>query len=116
MASLRLDVRRIKNLTDDGKPVGARTKVRAVKNKVAPPFGEAEFDILYGEGISREAEILDLGEATGVITKTGATFSLNGTRLAHGREAARVHLQQNPELFEQIRQAVRNSLFGGGQK
>src|SRR5205807_9892590 len=103
MASLRLDIRRIAQLKNGDRVVGSRLRIKVAKNKMAAPFEQVEVDFLFGEGISREAEILDLGETTGVITKTGASYSLNGTRLAHGREAARVHLQQNPELFEQLR-------------
>jgi recombination protein RecA len=97
-ASVRLDIRRIAQIKKDDDVIGGRTRVKVVKNKLAPPFREAEFDILYGEGISREGDILDLGAELGVVEKSGAWYSVDGERIGQGRENARVFLREHPEM------------------
>ncbi len=106
-ASLRLDIRRIGTIKDGGEPVGNRVKVKVVKNKMAPPFKEAEFDIYYGEGISKQTELLDLGVKMGVIEKSGAWYSYEGERLGQGRENVRRLLQEKPELAAEIEAKIR---------
>jgi recombination protein RecA len=101
-ASVRLDIRRIGALKDGDNIVGGRTRVKVVKNKMAPPFKEAEFDILYGTGISREGEIVDLGSEIGVVEKSGAWYSYGGERIGQGREAAKQFLRDHPETAQQI--------------
>jgi recombination protein RecA len=101
-ASIRLDIRRIASLKDADSVIGSRAKVKVVKNKVAPPFREAEFDILYGEGISREGDLLDLGVEHKVIEKSGAWFAYNGERMGQGRENARQFLRDNPDLRQDV--------------
>jgi len=96
-SSVRVDVRRIASIKDGDEVVGSRTKVKVVKNKVAPPFREAEFDILYGEGISREGDLLDLAVDKNIVEKSGAWFSFQGERLGQGRENARQFLKDNPD-------------------
>jgi recombination protein RecA len=105
-ASVRLDIRRITQIKRDDDVVGARTRVKVVKNKLAPPFREAEFDILYGEGISREGDILDLSVAEGFVDKSGAWFSMNGERIGQGRENARLFLQNHPEMTADLRRRI----------
>ena len=95
-SSVRLDVRRIETLKDGQEMVGNRTRVKVVKNKVAPPFKQAEFDILYGQGISREGSLIDLGVDTGIIRKAGAWFTYDADQLGQGRENARSYLRNNP--------------------
>jgi len=109
-ASVRLDMRRTNALKDGETIVGNRVKVRVVKNKVAPPFKEAEFDMLYSEGISREGEILDLGVEHRLIEKSGAWYSYKGERLGQGRENARLFLKANPELALTIENEIRQAL------
>jgi recombination protein RecA len=106
-ASVRLDVRRIQTLKDGAAVVGARTRVRVTKNKVAPPFREAEFDIMYNEGISKVGDIVDLGVQLEIITKRGAFFSHNDQRLGQGRENAKVYLKEHPALAGEIEAAIR---------
>ncbi|WP_456432398.1 recombinase RecA [Thermosulfuriphilus sp.] len=110
-ATMRFDIRRIGAIKDGTESIGNRTRVKIVKNKLAPPFKEAEFDIYYGEGISRTAEILDLGVAMGIIDKAGSWYSYEGERLGQGREAVRRHLKENPELAAEIEEKIR--LSGG---
>jgi len=102
-ASVRLDLRRITTLKSGDQPVGSRTRAKVVKNKVAPPFQRAEFDILFDRGISAEGDLLDLGVEIGVVEKSGAWFSYGEIRLGQGREASREFLEQNPDLAEEIR-------------
>lgn len=97
-ASMRLDIRRISQIKRDDEVVGGRTRVKVVKNKLAPPFREAEFDILYGEGISREGDILDLGSELDVLEKSGAWYSVGGERIGQGRENARAFLKEHPDM------------------
>lgn len=105
-SSVRLDVRRIETLKDGNDSIGSRTRVRVVKNKVAPPFTEAEFDILYGKGISDESSILDMGADLDIIEKSGSWYSYNGERMAQGRDNARTWLEEKPEIADDIRQKI----------
>jgi len=109
-ASVRLDIRRIGQIKDGENVVGNRTKVKIVKNKLAPPFRIAEFDILYGEGISKVGEIIDLGVDKGIIKKSGSWFSYGDTKLSQGRDAAKQLLMDNPELSEELESKIRESL------
>jgi recombination protein RecA len=112
-SSVRLDIRKVSQIKDGENISGNRVKVKVVKNKVAPPFKKAEFDILYGEGISLTGEIIDLGVETGVIKKAGSWFSYNDTKLGQGRDALKRLLDENPELseelFDKIMEALKNS-------
>jgi recombination protein RecA len=110
-ASIRLDIRRIGQIKDGETVVGNRTRVKVVKNKVAPPFRQAEFDIIYGEGISRIGEIIDIGVDKNVIKKSGSWFSYEETKLGQGREAVKTLLHDNPELMEEIEAKIKNILF-----
>ena len=101
-ASLRMDIRRIGALKEGDCVVGGRTRVKVVKNKLAPPFKEAEFDILYGTGISREGELVDLGSEMGILEKSGAWYSFNGERIGQGRESAKEFLKQHPETTKEV--------------
>ncbi len=105
-ASCRLDIRRVGALKDGEKVVGNRTRVKVVKNKMAPPFREVEFDILYGEGISREGDLVDLGAECGVVEKSGAWFGFEGERIGQGRENAKQHLREHPDLARKIEAKV----------
>ena len=107
-ASIRLDVRKIDTLKQGNSPVGNRTRIKVVKNKVAPPFRVAECDIIYGEGVSKEGSILDMGVANKIITKTGAWFSYGDIRIGQGRENARNFLRDNPELCKEIEKKLRD--------
>lgn len=107
-ASVRLDVRRIETLKVGGEVVGNRTRVKVVKNKVAPPFKEAEFDIMFGKGISKEGDILDLAVLHDIINKAGAWYSYNGEKIGQGRENTKLYLANNPDVMEEIEQQVRN--------
>jgi len=109
-ASMRVDIRRIQAIKDGDRVVGSRTRAKIVKNKVAAPFREAEFDILYGEGISREGDLLDLGVDKGVIEKSGTWLSYGGERMGQGRENARVFLKENTDIREKIENALRKKL------
>jgi recombination protein RecA len=109
-ASIRLDIRRIQAIKDGDRVVGSRTRAKVVKNKVAAPFREAEFDILYGEGVSREGDLLDLGVEKGLIEKSGTWLSFAGERLGQGRENARLFLKENPDIREKIETALRRAL------
>jgi recombination protein RecA len=109
-ATVRADIRRIAAIKDGEQIVGNRTKVKIVKNKVAPPFREAEFDIIYGEGISREGDLLDLGVAQNVLEKSGSWFSYKGERIGQGRENARQFLKDNPDIRQKIDAELRRQL------
>ena len=111
-ASMRLDIRRTDTLKDADGAMGNRTKAKIVKNKLAPPFKQAEFDILFGEGISQEGCILDMGVQFDIITKSGAFFSYNGNKIAQGREKARIYLKENPEVLSEIEQKIRDAARG----
>lgn len=115
-ASVRLDVRKIENLKQGQDSIGARTRVRVVKNKLAPPFKQAEFDIIYGEGISREGSLLDVGVTNNVITRTGTWYSFGETRLGQGKEAARSFLKEHPEQSAEIEKKIRGFLQTGTVK
>jgi recombination protein RecA len=110
-SSVRVEVRRMAALKDGDTAIGNRTRVKIVKNKVASPFREAEVDILFGEGISREGDLLDVGSEQGIIEKSGSWFSYGGERLGQGRENARVFLKEHPEMRRQIEAAARQKLF-----
>lgn len=107
-ASVRLDVRRVESLKQGGEIVGNHTRVKVVKNKVAPPFKEAEFDIMFGQGISKEGDILDLASDLGVISKSGAWYAYNGEKIGQGRENAKNYLRENPLICEEIEVKVRD--------
>jgi recombination protein RecA len=109
-ASIRLDIRRIASLKEGDVVIGSRAKVKVVKNKVAPPFREAEFDILYGEGISKEGDLIDLGVEQKVIEKSGAWYAMDGERLGQGRENARQFLKDNPEIRTEVDARLRKGL------
>ena len=108
-ASVRLDIRRIGAIKEREEVVGNTTRVKVVKNKVAPPFKQVEFDIMYGEGISKTGELVDLGVKAGIVEKSGAWFSYDSQRLGQGRENAKLFLKQNPEVADRIEQAIRQN-------
>ncbi|HRC40351.1 MAG: recombinase RecA [Nostocoides sp.] len=109
-ASVRLDVRRIETLKDGNEPVGNRTRVKVVKNKVAPPFKQAEFDILYGHGISREGGLIDMGVDQGFVRKSGAWYTYDGDQLGQGKENARQFLRDNPDLTDELEKRIKEKL------
>jgi recombination protein RecA len=109
-ASVRIDIRRVGSIKQGEDVIGNRTKVRVVKNKVAPPFKEAEFDILYGSGISKEGELVDLGTDLGIIEKSGAWYSFNGERIGQGRENAKDFLREHPEIAQELEDRVRTKM------
>ena len=111
-ASVRLDIRRVTSIKSGDQVLGNQVRVKVVKNKVAPPFRKAEFDIMFGEGISRSGEIVDLGVEYGVIKKSGSFFSYNGTKLAQGRDATKQLMLDNPELADEIEALIMNKLKG----
>ena len=117
-SSVRMDVRRIESLKQAGEVVGNRTRVKIVKNKVAPPFREAEFDIMFGKGISREGDILDLAADCGIVVKSGAWYAYNGDKIGQGRENAKNYLKENPLICEEIEAKVRDKyqLDGAGEE
>jgi len=106
-SSVRLDVRRIESLKAAGEVVGSRTRIKVVKNKVAPPFKEAEFDIMFGKGISKEGDILDLAASENIIVKSGAWFAYNDSKIGQGRENAKLYLKENPEIMAEVENKVR---------
>ena len=106
-ASVRIDVRRIEALKNGGEVVGNRTRAKVVKNKVAPPFREAEFDIMYGEGIAHTGELIDLGVRLGIITKAGSWFSMGEVRIGQGRDAAKKYLEENPDIAADVEAQIR---------
>jgi recombination protein RecA len=109
-SSVRVDIRRIGSIKDGDVVVGGRTRVKIVKNKVAPPFREAEFDVMYGEGISREGDLLDLAVDRKIVDKSGTWFAYSGERLGQGRENAKAFLRENPDVFRAIEERVRREL------
>lgn len=115
-ASVRMDVRKVDNIKQGQETIGARTRVKVVKNKLAPPFRQAEFDIIYGEGISREGSVLDVGVTHNIITRTGTWYSYGDTRLGQGNEAARAFLKEHPDVCAQIEEKIRNFLRSGAVK
>ena len=106
-SSVRLDVRRIETLKQSGEMVGNRTRVKIVKNKIAPPFKEAEFDIMFGKGISKEGDILDLAVKCDLVSKSGAWFAYNGDKIGQGRENAKTYLSEHPEIMEELEKNIR---------
>lgn len=116
-SSVRLDVRRIESLKVSGEVIGNRTRVRVVKNKVAPPFKEAEFDIMFGQGISRTGDILDLATECNIINKSGAWFAYEGEKIGQGRENAKNYLKEHPDVMQEVEQKVRDyySLDGAAE-
>ena len=113
-SSVRLDIRRIESIKDGVEVIGSRTRVKVVKNKVAPPFRQAEFDIMYGKGISREGSLLDIGVDLGIVKKSGAWYTYDGEQLGQGRENAKQFLTENPELMVEISERVQEQV-GIGQ-
>ena len=110
-SSVRLDVRRVEQLKQAGEVIGNHTRVKVVKNKVAPPFREAEFDIMFGKGISKEGDILDLAANVGIISKSGAWYAYEGDKIGQGRENAKTYLRENPEFCKMIEEMVREHYF-----
>jgi len=110
-ASVRIDIRRIEAIKNGSEVIGNRTRAKVIKNKVAPPFREAVFDIMYGEGISRFGEMVDLAVNMDIIHKSGSWFSLNGERIGQGRDSVKAYLQQNPEVADQVEKQVRENLY-----
>lgn len=106
-ASVRMDVRRIETLKQNGEMVGNRTRIKIVKNKIAPPFKEAEFDIMFGKGISEEGDILDLATKLDLVNKSGAWYAYNGDKIGQGRENAKIYLGQHPEIMEELEEKIR---------
>jgi recombination protein RecA len=104
---VRLDIRRVEAIKDGDAVIGSHVRVKVVKNKVAPPFKQVEFDIMYGEGISKMGEILDLGVKAGLIEKSGAWFSYDSIRIGQGRENAKIYLKENPDVAQRIENAIR---------
>jgi recombination protein RecA len=110
-SSVRLDIRRIGAIKKGDEVVGNETRVKVVKNKVAPPFKQTEFEILYGQGISREGEIIDLGVKNGIVDKAGAWYSYNGDRIGQGKDNVRGFLKENPEIAQEIEGKIRAIVF-----
>ncbi len=108
-ASVRMDIRKIENIKQDGEVVGSRARVKVIKNKVAPPFREAEFDIVYGKGISKEGNILDMAVNLDIIEKAGSWFSYNGGKIGQGRENVKKYLAENPDVMEEVEKKVRDN-------
>jgi recombination protein RecA len=109
-ASIRIDIRRIGSIKEGAENVGNRCRAKVVKNKLAPPFREAEFDIMFGEGISREGDLLDLGVSAKLIEKSGAWFSFEGERIGQGRENAKQFLKQHPDIAARLEQAIKGKI------
>ncbi|MBV8402512.1 MAG: DNA recombination/repair protein RecA, partial [Acetobacteraceae bacterium] len=122
-SSVRLDIRRIGAIKNGEEVVGNMTRVKVVKNKVSPPFREAEFEIMYGAGISREGEVIELGSQQGIVEKSGAWYSYKGERIGQGKDNARTYLQQHKDVAREIEEQVRTKLLpvrqlrnGGGEQ
>ena len=115
-ASVRLDIRKVENIKQDGEVIGNRARVKIVKNKVAPPFREAEFDILYGKGISKEGNILDIAVNLEIIEKSGSWFSYNGERIGQGRENVKRYLSENPEIMKELEAKIRENFSQAFEK
>jgi recombination protein RecA len=109
-ASVRLDIRRIGSIKRGEEIIGSETRVKVVKNKLAPPFRQAEFEILYGEGTSREGELIELGQVAGVIEKSGSWYSYNGERIGQGKDNTRLFLKERPDLAAEIEAKIREKL------
>jgi recombination protein RecA len=109
-ASVRLDIRRTGQIKVGEEVIGNRTKVKVVKNKIAPPFRNAEFDIMYNEGISRTGDVLDLGVQHGIVDKAGAWFSYKDQKIGQGREASKVYLKENPKILEEVDKIIRQKV------
>ena len=110
-SSVRIDIRRIDSIKKDGEIVGNRVRAKVVKNKVAPPFRQAEFDLMYGEGISKIGEILDLGAKLDLVQKSGSWFAMGETRLGQGRDAAKQYLKDNPEVCDKLEADIRRNAY-----
>jgi recombination protein RecA len=110
-ASVRLDIRKIGSIKKGEEILGNETRVKVVKNKVAPPFRQTEFDILYGEGISRDGEVLEIGVQNGIVEKSGAWYSYKGARIGQGKDNVRNFLKENPEISKEIEVMIRNKLL-----
>ena len=108
-ASVRMDIRKVENIKQDGQVIGNRVRVKVIKNKVAPPFREAEFDVLYGKGISKEGNIFDMAVNLEIIDKSGSWFSYNGERIGQGRENAKRYLEEHPDIMDEIEKKVRDN-------
>ena len=106
-SSVRIDVRKTEQLKNSGEMVGNKTRCKVVKNKVAPPFKQAEFEIIYGKGISKSGEVLDIGVELDIIEKSGSFFSYNGVRLAQGRDNARKYLEEHPDMMKEIEEKIK---------
>jgi recA bacterial DNA recombination protein len=106
-ASIRMDVRKADVIKQGGEVIGNRTKIKVVKNKIAPPFKEAQFDIMFGQGISRTGDVLDIAVDDNIVVKSGAWFSYNGEKIGQGRENVKIYLDSNPSVFEEIEKKVR---------
>ena len=106
-SSVRMDIRRVGSIKDKENVIGNETRVKIVKNKVAPPFKTVDFDIMYGEGISKTGELIDLGVKSGIVEKSGAWFSYNGEKIGQGRENAKNYLKQNPQVADEIEKKIR---------
>ena len=115
-ASVRLDIRKIENIKQDGEVIGNRARVKVVKNKVAPPFREAEFDIIYGKGISKVGNILDIAVNLDIINKSGAWFSYNGEKIGQGRENAKLYLEENPKIMQEVEEKIRENFSQAFEK
>ena len=115
-SSVRLDIRKIENIKTDGEVVGNRARVKVIKNKVAPPFREAEFDIVYGKGISKEGNILDIGVNLDIIEKSGSWFSYNGERIGQGRENVKQYLCEHPEMMAEVEKKIRDNFSEAFEK
>lgn len=115
-SSVRLEIRRGEQIKKDGEPIGSRTKIKVVKNKVAPPFRSAEVDIIFGEGISTVGEILDIAAEDNIVVKSGAWYAYDGNKIGQGRENAKIYLKEHPEILQEIEQKVRDKYFNSDEE